>query len=57
MPDMSGWVNMSQPHCGEQQQMSAIKVLIRYICITEASATEEPGAEKLHAGVCAGGAG
>ena len=24
-------------------------------CITEASTTEEPGAEKLHAGVCAGG--
>jgi hypothetical protein len=26
-------------------------------CIAEASITEEPGAEKLHAGVCAGGAG
>jgi len=26
-------------------------------CITEVSTTEEPGAEKLHAGVCAGGAG
>jgi len=24
-------------------------------CITKASTTEEPGAEKLHAGVCAGG--
>ena len=54
MPDMLGWINMSQPHCGEQQQMFAIK-LIRYICNAEASATEEPGAEKLHAGVCAGG--
>ena len=28
MPDMSGWINMSQPHCGEQQQMIAIKVVI-----------------------------
>ena len=26
-------------------------------CITDVSTTEEPGAEKLHAGVCAGGAG
>ena len=26
-------------------------------CNAEASTTEEPGAEKLHAGVCAGGAG
>ncbi len=25
--------------------------------IADASMTEEPGAEKLHAGVCAGGAG
>ena len=24
-------------------------------CIAEVSTTEEPGAEKLHAGVCAGG--
>jgi hypothetical protein len=24
-------------------------------CIVEASTTEEPGAEKLHAGVCTGG--
>ena len=30
-------------------------VLINFICHAEASATEEPGAEKLHAGVCAGG--
>lgn len=26
-------------------------------CITEVSTSEEPGAGKLHAGVCAGGAG
>ena len=26
-------------------------------CIAEASTTEEPGAEKLHAGICTGGAG
>ena len=32
-------------------------LVITFICNTEASATEEPGAEKLHAGVCAGGAG
>ena len=28
-----------------------------YVRLAEASTTEEPGAEKLHAGVCAGGAG
>ena len=28
LPDMSGGINMSQPHCGEQQQMFAIKVVI-----------------------------
>jgi len=26
-----------------------------FVCNAEASATEEPGAGKLHAGVCAGG--
>ena len=31
-------------------------MLITFICNTEASATEEPGAEKLHAGVGAGAA-
>jgi len=32
-------------------------LLIRYLCNAATSATEEPGAEKLHAGDCAGGAG
>ncbi len=50
MPDTVG---------SEQREPTSLRALASggrwYIRFAEASATEEPGAEKLHAGVCAGG--
>ena len=51
MPDMSGWMNMSKPPCGEQPTKR------RCPLCAEVSATEEPDAGVLHVRVCAGGAG
>jgi hypothetical protein len=45
MPDMSGWITMSQSPCGEQQTGGGPVTVS--VC-AEASATEEPDAGILH---------